>query len=202
PRLRRQRLLPLLPERFPVPRQKARSIVVIECRFLRQSLPDPVILAVGGLPLQLPPARTYLHHGAWITLGQALIDVLRSPVIAPIALQPRGEARQRLLELCATKLAHQGQNRLHLRLPRRTLWDSALAVEQFERLPQLRPQVTEMIIPADLLCSRGFGGFIRRHPLVDHCFAAAALQAAALILPRDRRQRLTVEPLPKYRQGP
>src|SRR5262249_46454263 len=163
-------LLHLLPDRFTLLRQKARSIVVIEHRFLRQSLPHPVILAVGGLPLQLPPARPYLYHGARITLEQALIDVLRSPVIAPIALHPRGETRQRRMELATTQLAQQGQNRLTPRLPRRTLGDSALAVEPFERLPQFGPQVTEMIIPAALLCSCGCGGFIRLHPLVAHCF--------------------------------
>src|SRR5207244_13242864 len=66
-----------------------------------------------------------------------------------------GEARQRLIELCTTQLAHQCQNRSNLRLPRCAILDSSFAVEQFQRLPQLRPQVTEMIIPADLLVRRG-----------------------------------------------
>src|SRR5207253_11326006 len=97
-----QRLFHLLPDYFNLLRQKAPSIVVIELCFLRQSLPHPVIFAVGRLPLQLPPASTYLHHVARITLHQSLLDLLRSPVIAPIARQPGGEARQRLIELFTT----------------------------------------------------------------------------------------------------
>src|SRR2546425_1846291 len=51
--------------------------------------------------------------------------------------------------------SHQCQNRPNLRLPRRAILDASLAVKQFQRLPQLRPQVTEIIIPADLLVRRG-----------------------------------------------
>src|SRR4030095_1025914 len=129
PHLGIQPLLHLLPERFHVLRQKARSIVVIELRFLRQSLPDPVILAVGGLPLQLPSANTYLYHVARIPLAQSLIALLRSLVIVPIALCPGGEARQRQRDFLTPQLAPQFQNRLQLRLPRRALWDASLAVE-------------------------------------------------------------------------
>ena len=117
PALGLHRLLHLLPERFPLLRQKARSLVVRAPRFVRQSLPEPVILAVGGLSLQVPPARTSLHHGARIPLDQTLIAVLRSPVIAPRALQPGGEARQRLMEWCTTSRAQQFQHRRHRRLP-------------------------------------------------------------------------------------
>jgi hypothetical protein len=72
------------------------------------------------------------------------------------------------MELFTIQFVHQRHDRFNLRLAKRQRCDHSLIVEQFQRLPQRRPQVTEIVIPPDLLFGLRFGRFIRRTPLVDH----------------------------------
>jgi len=148
--------------------RKARGVVVIELGFLRQSFPHTVVFAVGALLLQPPSASEPLRHLARITIGQTLIDLLHPLVIATKALQGRGQALHFLIELFTPEFAHQPQDRCYLRLARCKLFDLPSPIEQFQSLSQARPQLTEIVIPPDLLFSLSFGRLIGRAPLVDH----------------------------------
>src|SRR5947209_16805460 len=68
----------------------------IELGVLCQALPRSIGFTVGGLPGQLPSACQCLDHVTWVTRHICLIDLFHPLIVAPIALESRGEADESL----------------------------------------------------------------------------------------------------------